>query len=279
MDYIHQKGYAHRDIKLENLLLDSEFNLKVADFSFATQKEISSSKKGTLRYMCPEAIAKKPYNCKQADLYSSAIVLFSMVSQCAPFDKAEEGDKFYDLISRREWGAFWKYFAPCELSEDFKDLFTKMVDPDQEQRLTLKQVKAHPFFNGPVIGELKIRKMFTEKKKQLTSEARSEKVTKSSKKRTYYYWVEDGDELLDAVVHFAQKHGIKSKKAKEFYQVKLKIGKFPLVSKIIINVLKAPNGEKRCLEFIRLEDQTGAFETIFDTMKDYLNKRFLIANS
>lgn len=62
LEYIHQSGWAHRDIKPENLLLDDEFNLKLADFGFATKEITSMSKKGTFGYMAPEINTKMEYN-------------------------------------------------------------------------------------------------------------------------------------------------------------------------------------------------------------------------
>ena len=54
LEHLHNKGVAHMDIKPENLLYDSEFNIKLADFGFATTKSISTSRKGTDAYMLPE---------------------------------------------------------------------------------------------------------------------------------------------------------------------------------------------------------------------------------
>ena len=53
-DYMNRKGITHRDMKPDNLLLDSEFNLKISDFGWASNKAINSTHAGTIQYMAPE---------------------------------------------------------------------------------------------------------------------------------------------------------------------------------------------------------------------------------
>jgi serine/threonine protein kinase len=66
MSYIHGKGVVHRDLKLENILVDENMNLKVADFGFATYKKINklNSYRGTMTYMAPEIKEGKTYDGK-----------------------------------------------------------------------------------------------------------------------------------------------------------------------------------------------------------------------
>ena len=81
-------------MKPENLLLDSQFVLKIADFGFAgpvAGKDGSGllhTKLGTLNYMAPEIHMKKPYDGKKVDLFAAAIILFIMVAQHPPFTTA-----------------------------------------------------------------------------------------------------------------------------------------------------------------------------------------------
>jgi serine/threonine protein kinase len=81
LGYMQGKGVVHRDLKLENILVDENMNLKVADFGFATYKKISklSSYRGTMTYMAPEIKEAKVYDGKQIDIFSTGVILFIIV--------------------------------------------------------------------------------------------------------------------------------------------------------------------------------------------------------
>lgn len=86
LEYCHNNGVAHRDLKLENLLIDSQFKLKIADFGFSTQIEGHDgsgnliTKCGTPNYMAPEIHKKQAYSGASCDLFAAAIILFTMLS-------------------------------------------------------------------------------------------------------------------------------------------------------------------------------------------------------
>jgi len=94
LDYMHNNNCAHRDLKCENILLDSEFNLKVADFGFAAPVSgrdgsgFLTTQLGTLMYMAPEIHLGKPYTGPGVDLFASAIILFVMLTERNPFNSS-----------------------------------------------------------------------------------------------------------------------------------------------------------------------------------------------
>ena len=97
LDYMHTKRVVHRDIKLENILVDSDFRLKVADFGFATYKNIDNltSYRGTMTYMAPEIKLGQTYKGKQVDLFSLGVILFILVQGIFPFKEARKEEYFY----------------------------------------------------------------------------------------------------------------------------------------------------------------------------------------
>jgi len=92
------------DIKLENVLFDQTFTLKLADFGFATTLAgkygtgVLTTYKGTPVYMAPELNEKKNYTGIEVDLFASAVLLFIMRFAKYPFNKAVKQDKYYRYI-------------------------------------------------------------------------------------------------------------------------------------------------------------------------------------
>lgn len=97
MSYMQSKGVAHRDLKLENILVDNELNIKIADFGFATFKNVNQleSYSGTMTYMAPEIKESKQYDGKKTDMFSIGVILFVMVQGIFPFKEAKKDDTFY----------------------------------------------------------------------------------------------------------------------------------------------------------------------------------------
>mmetsp|Transcript_19492 Transcript_19492/g.21800 ORF Transcript_19492/g.21800 Transcript_19492/m.21800 type:complete len:103 (+) Transcript_19492:357-665(+) len=85
LDYIHQKGIYHKDIKPENLMFSKDFNLKLVDFGFAITSEVTASRKGTCQYMLPEIFKNREYYSSQADIFATGVVLFNIMTQHPPF--------------------------------------------------------------------------------------------------------------------------------------------------------------------------------------------------
>lgn len=155
LEHIHAQGYAHRDVKLENLLLDENFNLKLGDFGLTSKSKTSNSRKGTLAYMAPEILEGEKYETTEADIYSAAISLFMMMTQNCPYQKAQASDKTFVQVATGKWADFWNTHSRLcgserVFSENFKDLFSKMISVNRAERLTLQQIRAHKWFNGPL---------------------------------------------------------------------------------------------------------------------------------
>jgi serine/threonine protein kinase len=163
---MHAKEYVHLDIKLDNILLDEFFNIKLADFGIAlcakgTSKHIAH-KRGTRKYMAPEVEAvneKAPFQVFRADIYSLGVCLHIMLLGVYPNtrdaeDKSTENPedfKFSDLKSMKQEDSDMdvdpEIFDESILSQECKELIEWMLHPNPKKRPTVEQIFEHPWMN------------------------------------------------------------------------------------------------------------------------------------
>ena len=143
IEYLNEMGITHRDIKPENILLDKDkTNIKVIDFglsNYCTDKNLLHSSCGSPCYASPEMLSGKPYIGISTDLWSSGIVLYSMLVGSLPFDE-QELQKLYEQIK------IGKFYLPSTLSLEAMDLLKKLLMVDPNKRIGLNEIKNHPWF-------------------------------------------------------------------------------------------------------------------------------------
>ena len=113
LEAIHKKGLAHRDIKLENILLDENFNVKISDFGYAgpisrrTGDGLMNTVHGTPEYIAPEIYEENIYKAEIADVFSIGVVIFILVIGLLPFSEAKRNEDYYSKIYNRNWKDYW----------------------------------------------------------------------------------------------------------------------------------------------------------------------------
>jgi serine/threonine protein kinase len=148
IDATKQAGYAHLDIKLENILVGSDFKLRLCDFGFARKLGVPlTGICGSERYMAPEIIDQKTYyiDAANADIFSLGVVLFTMYFGQPPFNVAcSERDYFFKRMVQ-EPSKFMRlhpttrpYYKKGQIEDDAQDLMLKMMSV--ENRPTIEQV-------------------------------------------------------------------------------------------------------------------------------------------
>ena len=139
VEYMHSRRVVHRDLKLENILVDDNLNLKLADFGFACYKNIDTLKsyRGTMTYMAPEIKEGKQYAGSQVDMFSIGVILFIIVQGIFPFKEARKEEYFYNLIMQGQNDTYFQKVNGTDLSDDFKDLILRFFAFDGNTRITL----------------------------------------------------------------------------------------------------------------------------------------------
>ena len=155
IEYLHSQEVCHLDLKPENLLLGTDFNLKISDFdlSYCVQDAFLISK-GTPNFRAPELKEGACRQPKKADIYSLGILLFLMKTGLMPYieDKVISGVNLYDLLFE-DIEAYWENIDQIlgfALKDDFKALFTSLVKKDPNQRIDIKEIKKNRWYRGEI---------------------------------------------------------------------------------------------------------------------------------
>ena len=139
----HKVNICHRDLKLDNILFDINFNPKICDFGLSefNQNEFTDTV-GTLKYEAPEILYNKPYNGFEVDIFSLGVTLFTLVTGTFCFQIAKRNNELYNLIKNKKYEKYWKKFENLgiNLSNNFKNLFLRMVSYNPKERPIIEDI-------------------------------------------------------------------------------------------------------------------------------------------
>ncbi|XP_034492845.2 MAP/microtubule affinity-regulating kinase 3 isoform X6 [Marmota flaviventris] len=144
VQYCHQKRIVHRDLKAENLLLDADMNIKIADFGFSNEFTLGSKLDtfcGSPPYAAPELFQGKKYDGPEVDVWSLGVILYTLVSGSLPFD----GQNLKELRERVLRG---KYRIPFYMSTDCENLLKRFLVLNPIKRGTLEQIMKDRWINA-----------------------------------------------------------------------------------------------------------------------------------
>lgn len=146
--YLHKKNIIHRDLKLGNLLLDTNMNIKLADFGLATQLVTENEKRtticGTPNYIAPEVLhgSRRGGHSFEVDVWSLGVIMFTLLCGKPPFETSNL-EKTYLKIRRTDY----KFPPNIFLSPQSKDLVTKILVKQATQRPSMDALHGDPFFH------------------------------------------------------------------------------------------------------------------------------------
>ncbi|GAB2282563.1 Serine/threonine-protein kinase srk2i [Dionaea muscipula] len=150
VSYCHAMQVCHRDLKLENTLLDGSPapRLKICDFGYSKSSVYHSQPKstvGTPAYIAPEVLPTKEYDGKIADVWSCGVTLYVMLVGSYPFEDPDEPKDFRKMIQRI---LSVQYAIPDQIniSQECRDLISRIFIGDPAARITIPEIKKHEWF-------------------------------------------------------------------------------------------------------------------------------------
>jgi serine/threonine protein kinase len=158
LDYLHhEKRVVHRDLKAENVLLDSSNNIRVVDFglsrAFTKGNPFLQTTCGSPAYVSPEIIKEEPYTAA-ADVWSSGVLLYAMVCGQLPFDGDNLSLMLQAILTANP-------IIPAQLSIELRSLLVRLLMKEPKARITVRGLLEHPWVSGynyqAIVSTLKVQ--------------------------------------------------------------------------------------------------------------------------
>ena len=167
LQYIHSQNIVHRDIKLDNILIDLNNNIKICDFGVS--KKISLNDKmyeqcGTPAYIAPEILKNKGYEGFSVDIWSAGVVLYAMLSGTVPF-KGNNLNELHDLIMKG------KFNIINDISNDAKHLIKNLLEIEPKKRISIQNILNHPWLVNVDVVNTKNYNLFTNAERVLLTKS------------------------------------------------------------------------------------------------------------
>ncbi|CAJ2646246.1 unnamed protein product [Trifolium pratense] len=158
VSYCHSMQICHRDLKLENTLLDGDpaLHLKICDFGYSKSSVLHSQPKstvGTPAYIAPEVLLKQEYDGKVADVWSCGVTLYVMLVGSYPFEDPVNPKDFRKTIQRV---LSVQYSVPdfVQISPDCRDIISRIFVFDPAERITIPEIMKNEWFRKNLPADL-----------------------------------------------------------------------------------------------------------------------------
>ena len=157
LKFIHENNIVHRDIKLDNILIDLDNNIKICDFGVSriiNKGDIMLEQCGTPAYIAPEILLNKGYEGFKVDVWSAGVVLYAMLSGTVPFKGANIKELHKLIISGN-------YQQIKDISKEASHLLKNILEIDPDKRITTENILNHPWIVDVNLNFWKNQNLFT----------------------------------------------------------------------------------------------------------------------
>jgi 5'-AMP-activated protein kinase catalytic alpha subunit len=174
VEYCHFQKIVHRDLKPENLLLDANLNIKIADFGLSNlmrDGDFLRTSCGSPNYAAPEVISGHLYAGPEVDVWSCGVILYALLCGSLPFDDESIPNLFKKIKSGM-------YSLPTHLSQLAKNLIPRMLEVDPMKRITIPEIRLHPWFQHKLPPYLRYPPELMEKQERIIDQEVIDEVMK-----------------------------------------------------------------------------------------------------
>jgi len=201
VEYCHFQKIVHRDLKPENLLLDANLNIKIADFGLSNlmrDGDFLRTSCGSPNYAAPEVISGHLYAGPEVDVWSCGVILYALLCGSLPFDDESIPNLFKKIKSGM-------YSLPTHLSQLAKNLIPRMLEVDPMKRITIPEIRLHPWFQHKLPPYLRHPPELMEKQERVVDSEVIDEVMKLPFHKAYGTIIQNGgNHMLNGAMNLPQ---------------------------------------------------------------------------